>query len=93
MIALLAEDGAPTWPKWDPEWPSGTPEKEQRRAKLEQALKTVRRPEYVLSSEAGFETIYGIKPLGEDVRDLLPGEFDGLPYRDNFDYWQQYVGA
>jgi hypothetical protein len=25
VVALLAEETPPTWPTWDPEWPSGNP--------------------------------------------------------------------
>jgi hypothetical protein len=68
------------------------PEKETLRVEIEKHLKRSGRAEYVVASEASFKTIYGVKLLDAVARNLLPQNFDGLPFRDNFDYWKGYIG-
>jgi hypothetical protein len=92
IVTLLAGSGAPAWPNWDPAWPQATPENEPLRAEIETLLKSAGSPEYVIASEASFEIIYGAKELDGPALDLLPTDFDGLPFRDNFDYWKEYIG-
>lgn len=91
IVALLAEDTVPTWPKWDPAWPPRAPENEQLITEIEQLLRSQANPEYVLASEASFETIFGLRKLEEPARNLVPQEFKGVPFRDNLDYWEEYV--
>jgi hypothetical protein len=91
IVMLLAGKASPTWPKWDPEWPSGTPEKEILRAELKEHLKGAGSPKYVIASEASFETIYALKQIDDTARQFLPADFNGIPFRENYDYWREYL--
>jgi hypothetical protein len=94
VVALLARaGGAPTWPKWNPAWPSGTPDNEYLKAEIEKILNTAGTPTHVLASNADFNPIDQIKQLDEAAVTLLPRAFEGVPFRDNFEYWRQYLGV
>jgi hypothetical protein len=93
VVALLARAAAPTWPKWDPDWPCGTPENKSLSAEIEMIVNTAGRPTHVLASNADFKTIDQVKELDEASLALLPLRFEGVPFRDNFDYWRQYLAV
>ena len=93
VIALLARVAPPTWPKWDVAWPSGTPENESLSAEIDTIVSTAGRPTHVLASNAEFNTIDQVKELDVASLDLLPPRFEGVPFRDNFDYWRQYLAV
>src|SRR5580692_5185308 len=44
LVSLMAPDATETWPKRDPEWPSGTPEDKTLNAKMDTVLNTAGRP-------------------------------------------------
>lgn len=91
VVVLLSSNTAPTWPKWDPAWPSRTPENEQLIAELDRLLGSEGKREYVLISDASFGSISGLRELDQTTRNLLPPAFDGLPSAGSLDYWEQYV--
>lgn len=93
VVALLARGAAPTWPTWGPAWPSRTPEKEGLSAEIEMILNTAGRPTHVLASNAEFNVIDQVKELDEASLALLPLRFEGVPFRDNFEYWRQYLAV
>jgi hypothetical protein len=92
-LQLLAPAAAPTWPKWHPAWPSGTPGNESLSAEIRAIVDTAGRPTHVLASNADFNTIDQIKKLDEAALALLPPRFAGVPFRDNFDHWRKYLAV
>jgi len=80
-------------PNWDIAWPSGTPENERLGAEIVTIMNTAGRPTHVLASNAKFKTIDQVKELDEASLALLPLRFEGVPLRDNFDYWRQYLAV
>ena len=93
VVALLARGVTPPWPNWDIAWPSGTTENEGLGAEIEMIMNTAGRPTHVLASNAKFNVINQVKELDEASLALLPQRFEGVPFRDNFDYWRQYLAV
>ena len=89
----MAPEATATWPKWDPERPSGTPEDETLNAKIDTLLNTAGRPTHVLASNERFKTIDQVKELDEASLVLLPEKFEVFPSSDDFDYWRRYLGV
>lgn len=91
-VRQLGEFEVPVWPFWYPKWPSGSPREELLRTGIDGHLANAKNPEFVVASDSMFETLLAARRLDAPSRELLPHEFEGVPYLDNFDYWKEYIG-
>jgi hypothetical protein len=93
IVRLLSRKEAPEWPIWYPKWPSGLPEKKLLKTEFDKQLTSAKDLEYILASYSMFTSLLAARRLDDSTRDLLPLNFDGVPFRDNFDYWEEYLGV
>jgi hypothetical protein len=90
---LGRKETAPEWPIWYPKWPSGLPEKKLLKTEIDKQLTSAKPPDYIIASDSMFTLLLAARRLDGSSRELLPPNFDGVPFRDNFDYWQEYLGV
>jgi len=91
IVRLYGDIEVPVWPYWYPKWPTGSPGEELLRTGIDGHLANAKGPEFVVASDSMFETLLAAKRLDASSREQLPGEFDGIPFRDNFDYWKEFL--
>jgi len=92
-VDYLIQFEQPKWPQWHfNKWPSDLTKHKIMIQELDQILLDEEKPSFVVETESMFKTIYGIKKLTDECMNLIPNNFDGYPYLDNFGYWHAYLG-
>jgi hypothetical protein len=92
IVELLPGQEAGKWPIWLPDWPIWQSEENAQASEIKQLLLKTGPPQYAVASDSMFTTLLAAREFDSSSREHLPATFDGSPFKDNFQYWREFLG-
>jgi len=91
IVELLPSQEKGKWPIWSPEWPIWRSEETTQASEINQLLSKMEPSQYAVASDSMFTTLLAAREFDSSSREQLPATFDGSPYKDNFQYWREFL--
>jgi hypothetical protein len=91
IVELLPDQEAAKWPIWFPEWPIWQSVDTDEASEIKQLLSKTEPPQYAVASDSMFTTLLAAREFDSSSREQLPVTFDGSPFKDNFQYWKDFL--